>query len=117
MFDPVTRHVRDTGPDATTPGRRRSYAVYQGRIYYAGGLDPYHKVSTPWFSVYDPETDTWTELPDMPHTRDHFGAAIVGGKLYAIGGRHVVRENPVVENDSVRSHDRGVAVRPRSTPD
>ena len=75
-------------------------ATYEGRIYYAGGLDPYHKVSTPWFSVYDPATDRWSELPDMPRARDHFGAAIVDGKLYAIGGRHVVRENPVVENDA-----------------
>jgi len=32
--------------------------------------------------------------------RDHFGAAIFDGKLYTIGGRHVVRENPVVENDA-----------------
>lgn len=74
--------------------------MYQGRIYYAGGLDPYRKESTPWFSVYDPATNTWSELPDMPRARDHFGAAIVNGKLYAIGGRHVVRENPVVENDA-----------------
>ena len=75
-------------------------ATYGGRIYYAGGLDPYNKVSTPWFSVYDPATDRWSELHDMPRARDHFGAAIVDGKLYAIGGRHVVRENPVVENDA-----------------
>ena len=75
-------------------------ATYGGRIYYAGGLDPSRRESTPWFSVYDPATNRWSELPDMPRARDHFGAGIVDGKLYTIGGRHVVREHPVVENDA-----------------
>ena len=39
-------------------------AVYDGRIYYAGGLAEGKAVS--WFDVYDPATDTWTQLPDMP---------------------------------------------------
>jgi len=99
VFDPVTRTV-STRARMPRPRGAGGVAVYQGRIYYAGGLDPYHKVSTPWFSVYDPATNKWSELPDMPHARDHFGAAIFGGKLYTIGGRHVVRENPVVENDA-----------------
>jgi hypothetical protein len=99
VFDPVTRHV-SVRARMPRPRGAGGVAVHEGRIYYAGGLDPYRKESTPWFSVYDPATDTWSELPDMPRARDHFGAAIVDGKLYAIGGRHVVREIPVVENDA-----------------
>ena len=98
-FNPVTRAVSIKAP-MPRPRAGGGVATYGGRIYYAGGLDPYNKVSTPWFSVYDPATDRWSELHDMPRARDHFGAAIVDGKLYAIGGRHVVRENPVVENDA-----------------
>jgi hypothetical protein len=97
-FNPVTRAV-SIKAKMPRPRGGGGVAVHDGRIYYAGGLDPYRVVSTPWFSVYDPQTNRWSELPDMPRARDHFGAAVVGGKLYAIGGRHVVRENPVVEND------------------
>jgi N-acetylneuraminic acid mutarotase len=62
-----------------------SAVVYGGKIYVAGGL--HAGVTTPWFDVYDPVSDTWTSLPDMPHARDHFQAGIVGDMLYAIGGR------------------------------
>ncbi|MBA2559888.1 MAG: hypothetical protein H0V07_08370, partial [Propionibacteriales bacterium] len=37
--------------------------------------------------VYDPSTDTWASLPDIPHRRDHFQAAAVNGRFWAIGGR------------------------------
>ena len=62
-------------------------AVYGGKIYYAGGLN--NSVAVPWFDVYDPAANTWTQLPDMPTARDHFHAAVVNGKFYAIGGRNV----------------------------
>ena len=59
--------------------------MYGGKIYYAGGLHDGKAVA--WFDVYDPSTETWTQLPDMPRRRDHFQAAVVDGKFYAIGGR------------------------------
>ena len=43
----------------------------------------------PSFYVYDPAADTWAELPEMPHARDHFHAAVLNGTFYAIGGREV----------------------------
>jgi N-acetylneuraminic acid mutarotase len=60
-------------------------AVYNGRIYYAGGL--HDGKAVPWFDRYNPATRKWTVLPDMPRPRDHFQAAILDGKFYAIGGR------------------------------
>jgi hypothetical protein len=35
----------------------------------------------------------------MPRVRDHYQAAVVGGKLYAIGGRDVLRGNTVRPTD------------------
>jgi hypothetical protein len=64
-------------------------AVYDGKIYVAGGL--HDGTSVPWFDVYDPVANSWTELPDMPRARDHAQAAIVGTRLYMIGGRNTVR--------------------------
>ena len=62
-------------------------AVHNGKIYYAGGLNNGNAVK--WLDVYDPEANTWTALPDMPTARDHFHAAVLDGKLWAIGGRNV----------------------------
>jgi Kelch motif len=62
-------------------------AVFNNKIYYAGGLA--NSAAVPWFDVYDPATNTWAQLPDMPTARDHFHAAVVNGKFYAIGGRNV----------------------------
>jgi len=67
--------------------------VHDGKIYVAGGLRDdntgtgHFGTSTKMFDVYDPATDTWTQMPDMPRERDHFQAVIHNGKLYAVGGR------------------------------
>ena len=36
--------------------------------------------------AYDPETRRWTRLPDLGVERHAFGAAVAGGRIYAIGG-------------------------------
>ena len=59
--------------------------TYLGKIYVAGGFHTGGSVA--WFDVYDPVTNTWTSLPDIPERRDHTSAAVVAGKLYLIGGR------------------------------
>ena len=60
-------------------------AVANGKIYIAGGIHAGTTVG--WFDVYDPSADTWTSLPDLPHRRDHFHAATLDGRIWAIGGR------------------------------
>lgn len=35
---------------------------------------------------YDPATDNWNALPDMPHPRHGLGAVSVGDEIYVIGG-------------------------------
>jgi N-acetylneuraminic acid mutarotase len=92
-----TVYIYDPAADAFTMGtpmpRGRGaggVAVHDGKIYYAGGLSGSSAetaVAVGWFDAYDPATGTWTQLPDMPTARDHFHAAVVDGKFYAIGGR------------------------------
>ena len=62
-------------------------AVHDGKIYYAGGVHGGEAVN--WFDVYDPASDSWQQLPNMPTARDHFQAAVLDGKFWAIGGRNV----------------------------
>ena len=67
--------------------------LYNGKLYVAGGLQDdasgtgHDGVSLNLFDVYDPAPGTWTPLPNMPRPRDHFHAAVVGDKFYAIAGR------------------------------
>lgn len=56
-----------------------------GKIYVAGGLRGGSAVAD--VSVYETTADAWAALPPLPSPRDHGASAVVGGKLYAIGGR------------------------------
>jgi len=42
--------------------------------------------STDEVDLYDPASDTWSRLPDLPVAVNHAAAASAGGKLYAVGG-------------------------------
>jgi N-acetylneuraminic acid mutarotase len=54
-----------------------------GKIYVAGGRPPRGSD----FAVYDPASDTWRVLPDLPTQRNHLAGAALLGKVYIIGGR------------------------------
>jgi Kelch motif len=87
IYDPAANSFTTGTP--MPAGRERGaggVAVFGDKIYYAGGL--HDGVAVPWFDVYDTATKTWATLPDMPEARDHFHAAVVNGRFYAIGGRH-----------------------------
>jgi len=91
IFDPVTNQW-STG-DRIPSDRRRGSAgavVYQDKIYLVGGADGGHgdhAETLGWLDEYNPVTGEWRELADMPNGRDHFGAVVIGDKLYAAGGR------------------------------
>ena len=78
----------------TIPAARQRGAAglvaYNGKLYMVNGSLGGHGASATYptlFDEYDPATDTWTSLPDTPRGRDHFHAAVVGDKLYVMGGR------------------------------
>jgi N-acetylneuraminic acid mutarotase len=54
--------------------------------YIAGGYHPYGQTTTN--EAYDPTTDSWTVKTPMPTARHHHTAAVVGERLYIIGGRY-----------------------------
>jgi N-acetylneuraminic acid mutarotase len=60
-------------------------AVLDGRMHLVGGYGE-QRVDRPYHHVYDPATDTWSNAPFLPRGANHVGVAVVGGKLYAIGG-------------------------------
>lgn len=87
-FDPATAMwtARASLPAARVRGAGAAVA-HRGRLYYVGGLQDNGATAVALADVYDPATDSWTSLPDMPTPRDHLGLAVVGERLYAVGGR------------------------------
>ena len=78
----------------TIPAARQRGAAgavtYNGKIYMMAGSIGGHGSEATFplmFDEYDPATGVWTTLPDLPRGRDHFNAAVVGDKLYVLGGR------------------------------
>jgi N-acetylneuraminic acid mutarotase/uncharacterized GH25 family protein len=67
--------------------------AYKGKIYRVGGMEPRNAPGTPAdnFSVkscavFDPATNAWQALPDLPVDRSSHDAVVEGGKLYVVGG-------------------------------
>lgn len=62
--------------------------VYKSKIYMVCGIQDGHwDGHVAWLDEYNPKTNSWRKLPDAPHARDHFSAAVVDGKLVVAGGR------------------------------
>ncbi len=70
--------------------RRGSAGVVEsnGKFYVVNGNTLGHEdFSVKFLDEFDPTSNTWTPLLDSPHPRDHFQAATMNGKIYALGGR------------------------------
>jgi N-acetylneuraminic acid mutarotase len=70
-------------------------AAHGGKLYLVCGIKHGHNSGTNnLFDEYDPQTNTWTALPDAPRIRDHSLAVVIGDKLYAVGGRNTSLHDP-----------------------
>ncbi len=78
------------GPEIPESRRRGAAGVfvYNEKIYVVCGIQDGHwDGHVAWLDEYDPKTDTWKQLPDAPHARDHVHATVVADKVYIAGGR------------------------------
>ena len=96
---PIQKDTWSSGADAPT-SRAELAGATDGHLHYAVGgrgicvpntVSPF---SPPFFfglcknlEAYDPVKDSWATLLSMPTERAGLAAAVVGHKLYAIGGR------------------------------
>ncbi|MEE8519463.1 MAG: kelch repeat-containing protein [Dehalococcoidia bacterium] len=74
---------RQSMPDGTHRGAS-GVTVADGKLYVAGG---FRRFAVDDFSVYDPATDRWTGLADVPVPADHLVAEAIDGIVYVAGGR------------------------------
>ncbi|RDV29374.1 galactose oxidase [Alteromonas aestuariivivens] len=78
------------GPEIPESRRRGAAGVViVGDVLYliAGTTNGHISGYVNWLDAFDLKKHTWQQLPDAPHSRDHFQAAVIGNKLYAAGGR------------------------------
>ena len=80
-----------TAAPIPTPRDHFTSAVVNGKIYLMGGEighDALHEQQSET-DVYDPTTDSWTRLADMPVPKSHdeSGTFIVNGKIVLAGGQ------------------------------
>ncbi len=86
-FDPVGNDWTTKTP-MPTPRDDAAAAVVNDKIYVIGGainLDG-NPMETNTVEVYDPATDSWEALTDMPGARIGPAAVTVDGKIFVIGG-------------------------------
>ncbi|MES2790832.1 MAG: kelch repeat-containing protein [Planctomycetota bacterium] len=75
------------------PSQSPGLVAWKDQIFRVGGLSFKNHVgeetafnSLAEFSKYDPQTNTWADLAPLPIPRSSLDAAVVGDKLYVVGG-------------------------------
>jgi N-acetylneuraminic acid mutarotase len=89
IYDPAT-NAWSVGPEVPADRRRggAGAVLYGNEIYLIAGItNGHYDGHVTWVDAFNPPTGQWRRLPDAPHARDHFHAAIIGDKIYAAGGR------------------------------
>jgi hypothetical protein len=89
IYDPAA-DAWAVGPEMPADRRRggAGAVVYNDEIYLVAGItNGHYDGHVAWVDAFNPRTGQWRRLPDAPHARDHFHAAMVGDKIYAAGGR------------------------------
>ncbi|WPU92661.1 kelch repeat-containing protein [Mucilaginibacter sabulilitoris] len=75
------------------PRNHINYVVLGGKIYAFGGELKHDcgAINQKYCHVYNPETDTWTQLTDLPKQRSHAEGATfaVDGKVFLVAGEGV----------------------------
>lgn len=89
-YDPATDKWTKKKPMAVA-SHHVAFASYEGKIYAFGGFVLPHSGPPAWVPInnawqYDPQNDTWKALAPLPTRRGSAVAAVVGNKIYVIGG-------------------------------
>ena len=91
VFNPETNHWKEVA-EMPTPKGFHTASVIDGKIYVIGGGfrgdDQFKYLST--VEVYDPETDRWTQEPDMPIGKWGHRAEVINENIYIFGGSSAV---------------------------
>jgi len=116
VYDPATNSWEQKAK-LPIPAGWAGTTVYDGKIYsfggdtlgyqIGGGHGDYHGeidyyTETDRAFVYDPETDTWSELTSLPSRRSYLAAIAVGDYIYIFGSRSIATPGKSIEMSTYR---------------
>lgn len=103
VFDPKAETWSE-GTPAPTSRAGLAGAVHEKLLYVFGGEGNADAQSGvfPQAEAYDPLSDSWQALPDMPTPRHGMGAAAVGDRVHVPGGADVEAFGPVATHEAWR---------------
>ena len=95
VYDPLINKWEKRA-DMPTARAGAKAEVVDGKIYVLGGQNKWRVASlaerfNTHIEEYNPKTDKWRQLPDMPMFKFGFASVVVNNEIYTIGG--VNREN------------------------
>src|SRR5690606_21548718 len=89
-------HAQGTAPAQDEKGawvRKSPMAAAINEVALAAGGDKVHVlgggvlgVAGPYHQEYDTRTDRWRARANLPRGLDHIGTAVVGGRIFTVGG-------------------------------
>ena len=89
-----------------TPRDSGVVGVYQDRIYVVGGqsITAINNSVSRALEAYDPATNTWTALPNLPLARHGQGGGVIGNRFHIVSG-HITAAFSGGEPLNVPAHD------------
>jgi len=92
-YDPIT-DTWISHQSMNTPYSSHCATVANGKIYIMGGTEKGSPATRSVMEVYYPNSDSWTQLANMPEGLINFGCETVDGLIYIIGSEHVYQYTP-----------------------
>ena len=91
VYDPLT-NTWEKRADMPTARALTDAVVVDDKVYVIGGQKTWVALDVPGLFVrsieeYNPQTDTWRQLPEMSIFKGRFSTVAVDKKIYTIGGR------------------------------
>jgi N-acetylneuraminic acid mutarotase len=105
-YDPATDRWGFLKLRMPTPRDSAMAITYQGKIHVIGGqsINAISNSVSRAHEVYDPATNSWTALPNLPVGRHGIAGGLVGNRLHVVGG-HLTAAFSGGEPLNVDSHD------------
>ena len=104
IYDPLTNRW-EKGADMPTERGATDAVVVDGKIYVIGGYNwrwgPLVDKFVTSIEEYNPKTDQWHELRDMPMLKFWFASVAIDNEIYTIGGAYTPGGNKIARISDV----------------
>ncbi len=99
VYDPATNRWQGSVP-LPVPRAEGVAATVEGKLYVIGGRvraapESSHfneHVDSVRSDVFDPPAGRWSTIADAPTPRNSAASAVIGGKIYVVGGRQALKQ-------------------------